>query len=155
MTVTKTDKRSISEIADFMAGKVGVVKSNKDEGHKKKVGSAKFLPSAVINVLSQIIAFVSYNFGLPIPPLLINKHHFGSILLTNVSGFGIDNVYGPLCSFTRNIATVVLCSPLLKPSVHEGQIKARKLMNVMITFDHRYQDGSGVPKILGAFVDVW
>lgn len=121
-----------------MSGKIGVVKSNKDDGHKKKTGSAKFLPSAVINVLSQTVAFVSYNLGLPIPPLLINKNHFGSILLTNVSAWGIDNVYAPLCSFTRNMASVVICSPLLKPAVHEGKVQARRLLNIMITLDHRY-----------------
>ena len=90
-----------------------------------------------------------------IKPIAVNKHHFGSILLTNVSGFGVDNVYGPLCSFTRNIATVVLCSPILKPVVHNGEIKARRMLNVMMTFDHRYQDGAGVPKMLGGFKDVW
>lgn len=98
---------------------------------------------------------MSYNFGISIPPLSLDKHAFGSVLFTNVSGFGVDNVYGPLCSFTRNIATVVLCSPSLKPVVHEGQIKARRMVNVMITFDHRYQDGSAVGKMMNNFIDVF
>lgn len=89
------------------------------------------------------------------PALAINKNHFGSVLFTNVSGFGVDNIYGPLCSFTRNVATVVLCAPKMRPVVHEGEIKARKILNIMITFDHRYQDGAGLPKMMGNFVEVW
>jgi pyruvate/2-oxoglutarate dehydrogenase complex dihydrolipoamide acyltransferase (E2) component len=87
--------------------------------------------------------------------MFINRNHFGSVLLTNVSSFGIENVYGPLCSFTRNISTVVICTPALKPRVVDGEVKIRKIMNIMFTFDHRYQDGSGVPKIMNAFNDVW
>jgi hypothetical protein len=115
----------------------------------------RLLPSSITGVVGQLIAFISYNLNLPIPPIFIKKNHFGSVLLTNVSGFGVDNVYGPICSFTRNIATFVLCSPSLKPVVHENEIKARKMLNVMITFDHRYQDGSGLPKMMNSFMDVW
>lgn len=41
LTVTKTDKRSLEDLADFMKGKIGVVKSDKDIQHKKKVASAR------------------------------------------------------------------------------------------------------------------
>jgi pyruvate/2-oxoglutarate dehydrogenase complex dihydrolipoamide acyltransferase (E2) component len=113
------------------------------------------VPSSIVNILIHVVAFLSYNLNIAIPAMAIEKHQFGSMLLTNVSGFGIKEVYGPLSNFTRNIATVVLCAPELRPTVIEGKIEVRKKLNLMITFDHRYQDGSGVPAMLGAMRDVW
>ena len=41
LTVSKTDKRSLTELAAFMTGKIGVVKRNKDHKHAKKVEAAR------------------------------------------------------------------------------------------------------------------
>lgn len=113
-------------------------------------------------MLSQIVTFVSYNFGLSIPFLSIKPQHFGSVLLTNVSGMdgftevgSLDQVYAPFTNFTRSIATVVLCSPKERAIVESGQIKIGKIMNMMITFDHRYLDGAGATKMFGPVQDVW
>jgi hypothetical protein len=35
----------------------------------------------------------------------------GSFMLTNVSGLNYIEAYAPLCNFTRNAATCVLCTP--------------------------------------------
>ena len=102
-----------------------------------------------------VVSFLSYNLNLSIPALAVEKNAFGSALLTNVSGFDIKEVYGPLCPFTRNICTIVLCAPELRPTVIEGKIEIRKKLNVMVTFDHRYQDGSGVPLMLNSMREVW
>lgn len=102
-----------------------------------------------------MVAFISYNLGLSIPQLAIEKDQFGMILFTNVSSFDVHEAYAPLCSFTRNSATVVFCTPKMRPVVVDGVVQAKKIAYMMFTVDHRYQDGSGCTKIIKAIKDVW
>lgn len=77
-------------------------------------------------------------------------------MLTNVSSMqGYEEAYGPISNLTRAIATVVLCTPKQRPIVHNGDIVAAKIMNVMITFDHRYLDGASGSKLSQNIMDVW
>ena len=39
--------------------------------------------------------------------------------------------------------------------MENGAIKAAKIMNIMITFDHRYLDGAGATKLFAPVYDVW
>lgn len=48
-----------------------------------------------------------------------------------------------------------MCHPVEKPIVENGEIKIGKIMNVNITFDHRYLDGGSAPKMLGPMYAVW
>lgn len=64
-------------------------------------------------------------------------------------------MYGPITNFCRSIATVVLCTPKERAVVENGQIKAAKIMNMMVTFDHRYLDGAGATKMFDPIYDVW
>jgi pyruvate/2-oxoglutarate dehydrogenase complex dihydrolipoamide acyltransferase (E2) component len=117
----------------------------------------------LVQVLSQVVAFVSYNLGLAVPALKVQKHHAGSFLLTNVSAIkGFTDViqilykaYGPITNFTRSQATVCMCAPQEKAIVENGEIKIGKIMNINITFDHRYLDGGSAPKMFGPMTDVW
>lgn len=87
--------------------------------------------------------------------LAIEKNAFGQILFTNIVGFDIPEAYAPLCNFTRNICSVVLCTPVPTPVVRNGEVVVRNIANLMVTFDHRYQDGSGSAHIIKGVKDVW
>lgn len=67
----------------------------------------------------------------------------------------MTQVYAPITNFSRSVASVVLCTPQEKPIVDNGEIKIAKIMNMMITFDHRYMDGAGAAKMFAPLYDVW
>ena len=62
---------------------------------------------------------------------------------------------GPISNFTRAIATVVLCAPSDRPIVENGEVKVGKMMNMNITFDHRFLDGAGGSIMYNSIVEVW
>lgn len=94
--------------------------------------------------------------GLNISFLGFGKQHFGTFLLTNVSSMkGYNEVYGPISNFCRSIATVVLCTPTERAVVKNGQVVPATIMNVMITFDHRFLDGAGGTKMSQKIMEVW
>ena len=79
----------------------------------------------------------------------VKKHQFGSILLTNLTSMKcLENVYAPMNLFTRSIATVVLCTPEEKPIADKGEVRVAKMMNIMISYDHRHLDGTGGQKMI-------
>lgn len=156
MTVRKCDKLSIREIMEQISGKISKIKSKKDDDHKKQTGLADFLPTSMVFMLSQIVAFLNYNLSIPIPFMNLKKHQFGSILLTNVSSMDcFEEAFGPINNFLRSIATVVLCTPKDRPIADNGKVRVAKTMNIMITFDHRHLDGAGGTKLMAPIKEVW
>ena len=113
------------------------------------------LPASLAAVLTQTMAFISYNFGIAIPAVSLEKNHFGSVLMTNVANFGVTEVYAPLCSLTRNFMCVTACTPEDRAVVENGAVVIRKKMNLMVTADHRYLDGAAAPKMKKAVDAVW
>lgn len=114
------------------------------------------LPSLFVQVLTQIVSFVSYNLEIPLPFLKIEKNHFGTILLTNVTAMkGYHDAFGPITNFTRTMATVVMCTPMDRPVAVNGEVKIAKMMNVNVTFDHRFLDGSQGAKMYDSITDVF
>ena len=67
----------------------------------------------------------------------------------------VNKAYGPITNFTRSMATVVMCAPKERVIVENGEMKIAKIMNVMLTFDHRYLDGGAGPKMMGPVTEVW
>ena len=156
ITVTKCDKLSMREIIAQIGGKISVIKAKKDEDHKKQTGAAGVLSSPMVFLVSQIIAFVTYNLGVSLPFFRIKKQQFGSVLLTNVSKMEcLEEVFAPNNNFLRSVATVVLCTPKDRPIAHNGVVRVAKTMNMMYTFDHRYLDGAGAKKLMSQIRDVW
>ena len=113
------------------------------------------MPASLAAVVTQLMAFISYNLGMAVPAVSLEKNHFGSVLLTNITSFGITEVYAPLCSLTRNFMCVTACSPEERAVVENGVVVIRKKMNLMVTADHRYLDGAAAPKLKKAVDAVW
>jgi pyruvate/2-oxoglutarate dehydrogenase complex dihydrolipoamide acyltransferase (E2) component len=156
LTVKRCDKQGIKELMEQMAGKVSKIKSAKDKDIKNQTSAANFLPVFLVQTLTQVVSFITYNLSMPIKLLNFKKNHFGTILLTNVSGMpGFHEAYGPISNFTRTMATIVMCTPQDRPIVEDGQIVVAKMMNVMITFDHRYLDGKIASTMFSSITDVW
>lgn len=49
----------------------------------------------------------------------------------------------------------MLCSPVERVIAEKGQMKIAKMMNMTVTFDHRFLDGAGGSKLLTNMKDVW
>lgn len=114
------------------------------------------MPVVLVQLLTQLTSFLTYNLNLPIPQLNFHKNQFGTFLLTNVSSMkGFHEVYAPMTNFTRSIATIVICTPEDKPVVRNGQVVVGHTLNMTITYDHRFLDGAAGSKMIEDIQDVW
>ena len=142
MVVKKCDKSSVSEIKTQMNGKVAAYKKKKDGDFNKQMSIINSFHSSIVGFLLEVSSFVSYAIGREIKVLRIKKNSFGTALFTNVSSMEIYNSFAPLVPFTKAMCVVLMCKPRMRAMVDEnGSFVAKKIMNINVTFDHRYCDG--------------
>ena len=85
----------------------------------------------------------------------VKKDAMGSLLLTNISGFGEDNIFAPQTNATRSLACVVFCAPKEKVVVVDGQPAIRKLVNMNFTWDARHLGIENLEKFEASLRRVW
>ena len=138
LLVKNCDKQSISDLSSQMRGKIKPIKTDTNKNIKKQMRLLSLLPTFVVRFMLHLISFLSYNLGLDLKFVNVNKNHYGSAILTNVSMFDIENAFGANLDFMRHIIIVILCAP--KERVvrgEEGGVEARRVMNVNMLVDHR------------------
>jgi pyruvate/2-oxoglutarate dehydrogenase complex dihydrolipoamide acyltransferase (E2) component len=62
-------------------------------------------------------------------------------MITNVGGMGIDVAWAPLVPYTRVPLLLALGTIRDKAVVENGEVKARPVLSIGVTFDHRLIDG--------------
>jgi pyruvate dehydrogenase E2 component (dihydrolipoamide acetyltransferase) len=143
--IDEVNKKSLIEIQNLINSKVKKIKSKKDADTNEQMKVLNSIPTAFVSLFLELSAFITYYLGLSFKVLKLKKYAFGNIVLTNVSSMEIYNTFAPLVNFSNTTLCVVLCKPKVKPVVDEkGDIVSRKMINMNITFDHRYADASMV-----------
>ena len=139
MMVKKCDKLNVGEIQQQMRDRVKALKTKRDKNFNHQMSIVKMLHSSIVSAVLTLTSFLAYKLGLNIPSLKIKKFGFGNAIVTNCTQMEIYNSFAPLVPFTNCIFVVVLCKPRMRAMVDdEGKIVAKNMMNINVTFDHRY-----------------
>jgi pyruvate dehydrogenase E2 component (dihydrolipoamide acetyltransferase) len=62
-------------------------------------------------------------------------------MITNVGGMGIDLAWAPLCSYTKVPLLMTIGAQRDRVVAVDGQPQVRPIVQVGVTFDHRFMDG--------------
>ena len=73
---------------------------------------------------------------------------FGTVMVTNVSHFGIDVAYAPLVPVSRVPFLSLLGQVTDQPVVRNGEIVIAPVCPMSATFDHRLLDGNKIGRIV-------
>ena len=147
---------SVKDIASFIRGKGKKIKEGKgDEEHKKRTGSAKFLPAFIVSILIQIATFLTSNLGISLPGLGLKKDQFGSAVVTSLGMLNFDDATAPFSGFTNAVVFASICAVKEAPVVEDGKIVVGRQMQVNFTVDHRYVDGGRAKTFVEAFKRVF
>ena len=94
-----------------MKGSIQSVKNESCEKYGKTKILALIFSSELAKVIVSLLSFVTYNLGIPLPFLKLEKNNYGSVVMTNISSFnvkGLNEAYAPL-TLARNICTFCFC----------------------------------------------
>ena len=139
--IHEAEDLSLLEIVKKLHEKAASIKSNQDKELSKNIAIFKFLPWWLSSAYLNLASFLLYGLNLDLSFLGFPKDPFGSIMITNVGGLGIDKAWAPLVPYTRVPLVITLGAIKKKPWVLNDEILAREILTVCFTFDHRLIDG--------------
>ena len=99
------------------------------------------LPWRLVRSFLSLVSWLVYGLNLNLGFLGLPNDPFGSVMITNVGGMGIDVAWAPLVPYTRVPLLLALGTIRDKAVVENGEVKARPVLSIGVTFDHRLIDG--------------
>jgi pyruvate/2-oxoglutarate dehydrogenase complex dihydrolipoamide acyltransferase (E2) component len=141
-TIFDPEKKTLGEIVDEFAVKVGKARTDTDKDLSKSRNMFRRIPFFLMGLLLRFTSFLSYTLNLNMRWAGIPKDPFGSIMVTNIGSLGLEEAYAPLVPYSRVPLIVALGAIEDVPVVENGAVVPGKTMRICATFDHRILDGA-------------
>ena len=140
-TVHETETKSLAEIARAYREQAAEVRRGRDDSFSACFRIVSLLPWRLVRGFLNLGSWLIYGLNLDLGFLGLPKDPFGSVMITNVGGMGIDVAWAPLVPYTRVPLLLALGTIGDKAVVENGEVKARPVLSIGVTFDHRLIDG--------------
>ncbi len=140
-TIYEVDGKSLGQIVDEVEERVAKVRARQDESLEKARSSLRLIPFLFMRAFLTLMGFLLYTLNLDLHALGMPKDGFGSLMITNIGSFGLDQAYVPLVPYSRVPILLAMGAVKDAPVVENGQVVAGKVMKINATFDHRIIDG--------------
>ena len=82
-----------------------------------------------------------YKLNIWSPAFKSPKDAFGSIQITNIGSFNIDNAFVPIAPYTNIPMVISLGSIKRRPFVIDDKVEAIETVKACLTVDHRLMEG--------------
>ncbi|HBP20199.1 MAG TPA: hypothetical protein DEA08_20720 [Planctomycetes bacterium] len=149
VVVPDVGRKTCVEVAQILKARADKLRKGKDEQYEKtQKGCLSRIPSWVLRPLLGFLTFLEYNFGITPSALGARPEPFGTVMVTNVSHFGIDVAYAPLVPVSRVPFVSLLGQVTDQPVVRNGEIVIAPVCPMSATFDHRLLDGNKIGRIV-------
>lgn len=139
--IRKVDQLTLQQIAEDLKTKATRLRDNQDDEFNKSVSLFKIIPWFLSRCALDITSFLIYTLNLNLTLFGLPKDPFGSAMITNVGSLGIEQAWAPLVPYSRVPLLIVIGAIREKPWVEKGEVVVRPVMNIGVTFDHRFMDG--------------
>ncbi|MBW2224070.1 MAG: 2-oxo acid dehydrogenase subunit E2, partial [Deltaproteobacteria bacterium] len=146
-TIQKPNEKTLEQIIDEFERKVSGVRQGSDQALKTSRDLMARLPSWAVSPLLRATSFLNYTLNLDMTWAGMPKDLFGSVMITNVGSLGLPYALVPLVPYSRVPLLLALGSIEDRAVVEDGELVARKVMDIGATFDHRILDGGHAAKI--------
>jgi pyruvate/2-oxoglutarate dehydrogenase complex dihydrolipoamide acyltransferase (E2) component len=141
LVIHDVDKKSLVELCDEFRERVDLVRVGKDRALEKTRQSMKRIPGIFLRWSLRFVSFIAYTLNLNPALLGVPRDAFGSIMITNIGSLGLDLAYPPLVPYSRVPILLAIGAVRDAPVAEDGQVVVGKVMNLSVTFDHRFIDG--------------
>jgi pyruvate dehydrogenase E2 component (dihydrolipoamide acetyltransferase) len=135
------DTKDPAAIARELRDKVRAARNGTDPEFAKTKRTLDRIPSWLFRPLLGVLDLFQYTLNLNLGWLGLPQDPFGGALVTSVGSLGISEAFAPLSPITRAPIVVSVGKVEEKPVVCDGQIVARPVCVLCLTFDHRVMDG--------------
>ena len=141
VVLREVDRMDLATIAAKMHEGSRAVRSKEDADFAQAKGIMNALPPWLLNILLRLIAWLQFDWNLPLGFLGLPRDPFGGAMVTNVGTFGIAAAFPPLVPFMRIPTIVTIGEAQDRAVVANGQVVVRPILPIFATLDHRVIDG--------------
>lgn len=139
--VERTDEKPAVEVARELSERAGRIRTGDDAElgkTKKLIGST---PRRLLGASIRTSAWLTSDRNLDLKKWGLPRQAFGSAIISSVGMFGIKHAYAPLAKYYRIPFLVLVGEVGDRAVVIDGEVKARPILSLSATIDHRYIDG--------------
>ena len=103
---------------------------------------------SLIGPLCQILSYLS-SIGLSLTFIGLKSYEFGSCVITNIGGIGIEDSFAPIPALTFAPVLLTLCKKTSKFYFDEnGNVKEKKYLKFNLTSDYRFFEPKQASEII-------
>lgn len=139
--IENCDQKSLLEIARELKEKANLIRSQRDPHIQKTVNLFNKIPQWLLSWVVRLGSFLVYNFDLHLPQLGLMADSFGSAMVTSVGMLKMPAAFAPLVPASRVPLIICVGQVTDQPVVVDGQVVVRPMLDLTVTFDHRFIDG--------------
>ena len=146
--IREVDKKDLTSIAQELSAKGKVIKHQEDTTFKYIKKIVSLTPDCLIKYLINISAFIQLRLNLWSPLLGTKQDTFGSMMMTNIGVFDIEEAFVPFVRYS-GVHSICCMGAIYDGIDFDGDkvVKSKKI-NLCWTLDHRLIDGSTAGKML-------
>lgn len=140
-TVRKAETLSVLEIAKDLNQKSQGLKRGEAGELTKSINTMAWIPWQLIRTVLNFTSWLNFDLRLNLTWAGMPRDPFGSIMITNVGGMGVETAWAPLVPYTKVPLLLTIGKVTDRAWVVNGEVKVRPIVRIGITFDHRFMDG--------------
>jgi pyruvate dehydrogenase E2 component (dihydrolipoamide acetyltransferase) len=139
--VVRADEKTVVQIAREVEQRVELLRSRRDKQVERTKSVLDKIPMPILGPVMRTIAYLIYDLDLDLSRFGIVKDEFGSAMVSNIATFGLSTAMAPLVPFSRTPLVVLVGQVEQRAVVEDGNLVARPMLTLGVTFDHRFMDG--------------
>lgn len=141
-TVRQANTKSVVDLARELAAMAQKLDRGEDEALNKSKGAIRAMPTWLLRRVLRLTGYIASVLGWNLPALGVEARPFGSVIITNVGVFGLDEGYAPPTPFAHVPVYLLMGAIRDTPAVVDGELAVRKMLTLTATIDHRFMDGA-------------
>ena len=139
--------RKVSDIAEEVRKKAEKSRGGKEIKTAKNKYMLNRIPWPFRRPVFRLLKWITIDMGVEIKALGLSAHSFGSFIISDIGGFGLNTGMTSLMPAAKIPCVIVLGKIEEKPVVRNGEIVIRTILPLTGTFDHRIVDGMQIGKL--------
>jgi pyruvate/2-oxoglutarate dehydrogenase complex dihydrolipoamide acyltransferase (E2) component len=139
--IEQADRLPLSDLLREISNSARRTRDGEDEVYERSRGLLGSLPWWMLRPILWLTDFVTNELHLHLPSQGMPRDPFGSAMITNVGGFGIDTAFAPFLPMGRSPMLLLVTKVRDRPWVVDGEVVVRPVLRLCATFDHRIVDG--------------
>lgn len=146
--VREAERKGPREVARELYSGARELRRGRDAGFGRAFRAAAVTPRPAMRPALALAGFVTCGLGLPLAPLRLERFPLGSAMVSSVEALGVRVALAPLIPFARLGLVAVVGAAAWRAVVHDGEVVARRIVEVGVTADHRLVDGAQVAALI-------